>query len=189
MTIGAGTSTRMLLQDVYTWFVRTSLSSCFDLTFPQLVDVPATTVPTARCKVDGCEQNIPLSKPCIRQHLIFAHGYEAYQRGASADCRWEGCCCTKKTCIRRGLVHGVHVEDITEHVWHSHLNFHEVCSRCGEARWVHPYARSRHESKCTGPRPARCKACLIEFSSAVALECHIMWQQCVPVSLNGVANL
>jgi hypothetical protein len=153
------------------------------------VNIFSPTFPTVQCQIDNCAQNIPLLRSSIRQHLIFIHGYETHQHGAGADCRWEGCRCTKKTCRRRGLSHGVHVEDITGHVWNSHLNFHEVCPRCGHARWVHPYARSRHEAKCMGTKPARCKACLVEFPSILALECHFMMQQCVPVALNYVVGV
>jgi hypothetical protein len=141
-------------------------------------DLPSSRKPTVHCKIDNCTQYIELIKSSIRRHLIDVHGYEAYQRGVSVECLWENCRCTRNNCRGRGLGHSVHVQDIAEHVWHAHLNFHEACSKCGDARWVHPFARSRHESTCTGPRPARCKRCLIEFSSIVALESHILLGQC-----------
>jgi hypothetical protein len=142
------------------------------------------TMPTVRCKVDDCMQDIELLKSSIRQHLIGTHGYKAYERGIGVDCRWENCRCTKIRCGNHVLGHRVRVQDIAEHVWHTHLNFHESCSKCGNARWVHPFARSRHESKCTGPKPARCKRCCVEFWSVVALESHIMSGPCfVPSSL------
>jgi hypothetical protein len=135
-------------------------------------------MPTVRCKVDNCNQDVELLKSTIRHHLTVTHDYKPYERGISVDCRWENCHCSKTRCNNRGVGHSVHVQDIAEHVWHAHLNFHEACSKCGDARWVHPYARSRHESKCTGPKPARCKRCRVEFSSVVALESHILFGQC-----------
>jgi hypothetical protein len=155
----------------------TSLDSNIDT-----IHIPSVNEPTVRCRIDDCMHNIPLVKSSIRQHLLAVHSYEAYRHGTSVHCRWEDCRCTKTRCSNRDLGHSVHAQDITEHVWHAHLNFHEICSKCGDARWVHPYARSRHESKCTGPKPARCKRCLIEFPSIVALEAHIMLYQCFGVN-------
>jgi hypothetical protein len=142
---------------------------------------PSSSVPTMRCKVDHCEQKVPMIKAQIRRHLCAAHGYQAYKRLASVDCRWEDCRC-KARCSDRTPGHCAHVDDITEHVWNTHLNFYEFCSLCGDARWAQPFARRRHEAKCTGPRPARCKNCLIEFPSIVALEVHRMWSECVSIS-------
>jgi hypothetical protein len=147
----------------------------------QVRNVQSSSIPTIPCKIDRCMQEIPIRKALIRQHLLTAHGYQAYHHHVSVDCRWEDCRC-KSNCGDRAPGHCAHVEDITEHVWNIHLSFYEVCSHCGEARWTLPFARRRHEAKCQGPRPARCKNCLIEFPSVVALEVHRMWLECVPIA-------
>jgi hypothetical protein len=139
-------------------------------------------IPTVPCKIDNCGLHLSVVKSCIREHLVTAHGYNAYRRGTSVECHWENCRCAKAGCRNRGPTHSAHVEDIIEHVWNTHLNFYEVCHLCGDARWAQPFARARHEARCGGPRPARCTHCLFEFSSNVALESHILFGLCVPIA-------
>jgi hypothetical protein len=152
--------------------------------------IPTLVVPTVLCKIDHCGQHVTVVKSCIRQHLIAAHSYSAYKRGTSVECHWENCRCNKAGCGSRGPAHSAHVDDITEHVWNTHLNFYEACQLCGDARWAQPFARARHEAKCRGPRPARCKSCLFEFASFAALEAHNLFGICVPiVPGNGPVHL
>jgi hypothetical protein len=138
--------------------------------------------PVVRCMIDSCGQHITVDKDILRQHLTTTHGYPAPQRSRSVLCRWADCHCTRpSTCRSVDLEpgHGVHIEDITEHVWIAHLNFQDVCGKCGNARWVHGFSLQRHENGCGGRKPARCKGCRRIFRSTVALAGHVELGLCV----------
>jgi hypothetical protein len=137
-------------------------------------EVPSLSV--VRCMIDNCRHDIEVDKVILRTHLTNVHGYPAPHRSRSVLCRWSGCICTRPSTCRSpnlGVGHGVHIEDITEHIWTTHLNFQDVCSKCGDARWVHGFSLQRHMSGCAGRKPARCKGCRIVFKSTVALAGHM----------------
>jgi hypothetical protein len=166
---------------------------------PPLAPVPSTAAPTSllsdpepvpnvptppvvRCRIDSCEQHITVDKDVLRQHLTTTHRYPAPHRSRSVLCRWADCRCTRpSTCHSVDLEpgHGVHIEDITEHVWTSHLNFQNICGKCGDARWVHGFSLQRHTLGCAGRKPARCVGCRRIFRSTVALAGHVELGQCV----------
>jgi hypothetical protein len=140
------------------------------------------TPPVVRCMIDSCGQHITVDKDVLRQHLTTTHGYPAPQRSRSVLCRWADCRCTRpSTCRSVDLEpgHGVHIEDVTEHVWTSHLNFQNICGKCGDARWVHGFSLQRHTLGCVGRKPARCVGCRRIFRSTVALAGHVELGQCV----------
>jgi hypothetical protein len=141
-----------------------------------------TSPPGVRCMVDNCGQDVAVDKTVLRQHLTAAHGYPAPYRSHNVLCRWLGCICTRpSTCRNLGLPsgHGVHIQDIVEHVWSAHLNFQDVCDKCGDARWAPGFSFQRHTSGCVGRKPARCKRCRQIFRSTVALAGHVELGQCV----------
>jgi hypothetical protein len=132
--------------------------------------------PVVRCMVDNCGKDIAVSKDALHQHLTATHNYPAPHRSRSVVCRWSGCLCTRpSTCrsLNLGTGHGVHIEDITEHVWTAHLNFQDICQKCGDARWVHGFSLQRHMNGCGGRKQARCKWCHQIFRSTVALAGHV----------------
>jgi hypothetical protein len=145
-------------------------------------EVPAP--PVVRCEMDACRAVIPISKTALRKHLTIAQGYPTQHRSHSVVCRWANCLCTRpSSCRTLNLpldhgVHGVHVEDITEHIWAAHLNFQDVCSKCGDARWARGFSFQRHTIGCAGRKPARCKECRQIFRSTIALAGHIELGQC-----------
>jgi hypothetical protein len=140
--------------------------------------------PVVCCMVDDCGQDIAVDKLVLRQHLTSTHHYPAPQRSRSVLCRWSGCVCTRPSTCRSpnlGAGHGVHVEDIAEHVWSAHLSFQDVCSKCGDARWARGYSFQRHTDGCAGRKPARCVGCCQMFTSTAALVGHVELGQCVGV--------
>jgi hypothetical protein len=143
-----------------------------------------TSPPFVRCMVDNCDQDIAVDKAILHQHLTSAHGYPALHRSRSVLCRWSGCVCTRPSSCRSlnlGAGHGVHIEGITDHIWTAHLNFQDVCGKCGDARWVHGFSLQRHMNTCGGRKQARCKGCRQMFRSTVALAGHIELGQCVGI--------
>jgi hypothetical protein len=137
--------------------------------------------PIVRCMIDNCGHNIAVDKTVLRQHLAIAHGYATPHRSRSVLCRWSGCLCTRpSTCRSRtlGTGHGVHIKDMVEHVWHDHLNFQNVCGKCGDARWARGFSFQRHTSVCGGRKPARCVGCCQLFRSTIALAVHVELGEC-----------
>jgi hypothetical protein len=138
--------------------------------------------PVVRCMVDNCGQDVAVDKLVLRQHLTTSHHYPSPHRSRSVLCRWSGCVCTRPSTCRfpsLGAGHGVHIEDIADHVWSAHLSFQDVCGKCGDARWARGYSFQRHTSGCDGGKPARCVGCCQIFRSTIALAVHIELRQCV----------
>jgi hypothetical protein len=136
----------------------------------------STPPPSVRCMIDNCGQAVTVNKDILREHLSTIHEYPASHRSHSVACRWSGCICTRpRTCRSPNLGgnHGVHVEDVTEHIWTTHLNFQDVCGKCGDARWVPGFSLQRHMNGCGGRKPARCKGCCQIFKSTVAFTGHL----------------
>jgi hypothetical protein len=143
-----------------------------------------TSPPTVRCMVDDCGQDIAVDKLVLRQHLSTSHNYPAPHRSRSVLCRWSGCLCTRPSTCRSpnlGAGHGVHIEDITDHIWTAHLSFQDVCGKCGDARWARGYSFQRHTDGCAGRKPARCVGCRQIFTSTAALVGHVELGQCAGV--------
>jgi hypothetical protein len=137
--------------------------------------------PTVRCMVDSCGQQIAVDKTVLRQHLTAAHRYTTPNRSRRVLCRWSGCLCTRPSTCRSpslGTDHGVHIKDIVEHVWHDHLNFQDVCGKCGDARWARGFSFQRHTSVCGGRKAARCVGCCQLFRSTIALAVHVELGEC-----------
>jgi hypothetical protein len=138
--------------------------------------------PVVRCMVDNCDQDIAVDKIVLRQHLTTSHHYPTPHRSRSVLCRWSGCLCTRPSTCRSpnlGVGHGVHIEDITDHVWSAHLSFQDVCGKCGDARWARGFSFQRHVRGCAGGKPARCVGCCQIFRSTIALAVHVELGQCV----------
>jgi hypothetical protein len=77
------------------------------------------------------------------------------------------------------LIHGLHVDDITDHVWTDHdLNLQDVCGKCGDARWARGFLFLHHTSGCAGGKPARCVGCCQIFRLTIALVVHVELGQC-----------
>jgi hypothetical protein len=121
-------------------------------------------VPVVRCMVDNCGEEISVKRTILQAHLASAHGYGTLPRSHSVICRWSGCMCTR--------------QDIVEHVWQAHLDFQDVCGKCGDAGWNRRSSFQRHTRKCIGRKPARCKGCCHFFRSTIALAGHIELGQC-----------
>jgi hypothetical protein len=137
--------------------------------------------PVVRCMIDNCGEEIAIDKAVLHQHFSSTHGYPAPQRSRSVLCRWADCRCTRpRTCrsVGLGTGHGVHIKDIVEHVWHDHLNFQDVCDKCGDARWARGFSFRRHTSVCGGRKPARCVGCYQLFQSTIALAVHVELGEC-----------
>jgi hypothetical protein len=140
--------------------------------------------PVVRCMVDDCSQDVAVDKLVLRQHLTSTHHYPAPHRSRSVLCRWSGCICTRPSTCRSpnlGAGHGVHIEDITDHIWSAHLSFQDVCGKCGDARWARGYSFQRHTDGCAGRKPARCVGCRQIFTSTAALVGHVELGQCAGV--------
>jgi hypothetical protein len=150
---------------------------------PNMEPVPEATLPPfVRCMIDNCDQDIVVDKAILREHLTTTHKYPAPRRSHSVICGWGVCSCTRPSTCRTpnlGVGHGVHTEDITEHVWAAHLNFQDVCWKCGDARWARGYSLQRHINGCGGRKEARCNGCRQMFKSTVALAGHVELGQCV----------
>jgi hypothetical protein len=150
---------------------------------PNMEPVPGATLPPlVRCMIDNCDQDIVVDKAVLREHLTTTHNYPAPHRSRSVLCRWSGCICTRPSTCRSpnlGADHGVHIEDITDHVWSTHLSFQDVCGKCGDARWARGYSFLRHTNGCAGRKPARCVGCCQLFTSTAALVGHVELGQCV----------
>jgi hypothetical protein len=132
--------------------------------------------PVVRCMIDNCGQDIAVDRTILRQHLTTTHNYSTPHRSHSVLCRWSGCLCTRPSTCRSpslGTGHGVHVEDVTEHVWTVHLSFQDVCGKCGDARWARGFSFQRHTNGCAGRKPARCVGCCQIFTSTAALVGHV----------------
>jgi hypothetical protein len=143
-----------------------------------------TSPPTVRCMVENCGQDVAVDKLVLRQHLTTGHNYPAPHRSRSVLCRWSGCLCTRPSTCRSpslGAGHGVHIEDITDHIWTAHLSFQDVCGKCGDARWARGYSFQRHTDGCAGRKPARCVGCRQIFTSTAALVGHVELGQCAGV--------
>jgi hypothetical protein len=142
---------------------------------------PASTAsahPSFTCRVDNCGTSLHVDLPTLKLHLGADHGYPPIRRGHALECRWVGCLCKLKCKDRDRTVHGIHKEDIAQHMWEHHLNFQDPCPKCGEVRWVRGFSKTRHERACAGRRPARCRACYEPFPLEVVLGAHYELRLC-----------
>jgi hypothetical protein len=144
--------------------------------------------PTFICYVDGCGFRVFVDLPTLRDHLAVFHGCPTPQSGQPWKCRWSGCVCKLTAC--KGHMqgtHGAHVVDLAKHIWEHHLNFQDACPKCGEVGWVPGYSKNRHEKKCAGRKPARCRTCCVLFDSEAALAGHLALDRC-PRRAGAVAS-
>jgi hypothetical protein len=139
---------------------------------------PESITPTFVCLINGCGEQLPVDLPTLERHLGAIHLYPARRRGHALDCRWTGCECKLTGCKGRPYSHGAHSEDITSHVWNHHLSFQDPCSKCGEVGWLPGFSKKRHEAKCAGRKPARCRTCYILFDSEAGLAGHFALDMC-----------
>jgi hypothetical protein len=98
------------------------------------------------------------------------------------DCLWVGCTCSAHgpRCGTRLSGHTAHVNDLAEHIMHTHLGFRYACDRprCGRAEWSSPFALRRHQRKCYSTATVRCPGCLEEFESEIMLGSHAVREGC-----------
>jgi hypothetical protein len=120
--------------------------------------------PLVRCMVDNCGEDISVERTILRAHLASTRGYRTIPRSRSAICRWSGCICSR--------------QDIVEHIWQAHLNFQDVCGKCGDVSCTRKSSFQRHTRRCISRKPARCKGCCHFFRSTIALAGHIELGQC-----------
>jgi hypothetical protein len=141
-------------------------------------------IPTFRCEMPDCGADVAVDKKALLIHLLTVHDYPPTRRGQSVYCLWPGCFCKKQgadgtRCKGRDPGHMSHAEDIVEHIWDAHLDFQDVCPKCGDAGWTHAFSKGRHEKACDGKRqPARCRACRVVFRSTVAFAGHLELELC-----------
>jgi hypothetical protein len=146
----------------------------------------AQSHPTFICCVDGCGSFIFVNLSSLREHLDVFHVAPYSER--PLKCRWVGCVCKLPAC--KGHIqgaHGVHVGDMAKHIWENHLDFQDACPKCGEVGWVPGFSKNRHEKKCAGRKPARCRMCCVLFDSEVALAGHLALDRC-PRRAGAVAS-
>jgi hypothetical protein len=104
--------------------------------------------------------------------------------GTVQECTWIACVCSAPgaRCGSRSVGHSAHVNDIAEHIMHSHLDFRYTCELCGRADWSTPFSLRRHVGRCQGKVAVRCPGCLEGFDSEVALEGHVLRERCYPTA-------
>jgi hypothetical protein len=168
--------------------------------------LPILSPPSFRCQMDICNDVVlPVERDnsCLIFHLMFEHDY--LRTEDDTTCRWWDYGLTStaastsrhrpaastlhpaqdpqradirliERCLWQGGDH-----DILAHVVNSHLNFVDLCSKCGYGPFSRKSSRDRHESGCQGRVPARCRDCLREFPSIVSLGGHAELGLCRPM--------
>jgi hypothetical protein len=168
--------------------------------------LPILSSPSVRCQMDTCNDVVlPVERDnsCLIFHLMYEHEYLTTEEDTS--CRWwdygltSASASTSRHRLTTPSLH--HAQDpqradlraiqrcpwrggdhqILSHVISSHLNFVDLCSRCGYGPFSRKSSRDRHESGCQGRVPARCRDCLREFPSIVALGGHAELGLCRPM--------
>jgi hypothetical protein len=165
--------------------------------------LPILSLPSFRCQMDICNDVVlPLERDrsCLIFHLMYDHNYLMTEDDTM--CRWwdYGSTSTSSSTSRQRSatpsLHRAQNPDIRvmercswrggglsllAHVVNSHLNFVDLCSKCGYGPFSRKSSRDRHESGCQGRVPARCRDCLREFPSIVALGGHAELGLCRPM--------
>jgi hypothetical protein len=143
---------------------------------------------TWRCTIAGC--NAVVDVGLVYLHLCIIHDYPFDCAIVETTCLCAGCRCSKQApgrngCPGRGVNHPWHGKDIISHIWKTHLDFRDVCHKCGEAGFTNTFTYNRHADSCAGRTPSRCRICWVEFPSKVALGGHVELGQCLgpPVGL------
>jgi hypothetical protein len=128
------------------------------------------------CTLSGCAAFVPLDVDGTHlcAHLL-EHGYQLGRHLTSCGCI--GCLCPKQgpngtQCAGRAPGHAWHGTNMVKHVVQQHLNFEDVCPKCGNGGFANTYSYNRHVYQCPGRTLARCRVCLVEFPSIVALGGH-----------------
>jgi hypothetical protein len=144
---------------------------------------PIIPPPYLVCQIAGC--NAPLvfidrDFAALAFHLIFEHGYLP---GIEYTCGWNGCQCSKSPGCREdhqtGNLHSWRGLNMLDHVVKAHLDFVDVCSKCGTGPFSRKSSRDRHEASCRrGLVQARFRSCLQVFSSIIMLGAHGGFGQC-----------
>jgi hypothetical protein len=165
---------------------------------PATPDLPVLSDPSVKCGIYGCNATLPVEREreSLAYHLIFYHGYllgdfqiacgwkdgggkslllssnfnidlsTGLQPNATAPpCQWNG----------KGI-------NLLDHIVNSHLNFVDLCSKCGSGPFSRKSSLDRHKLSCQGRVPARCRDCLREFPSIIALGGHAELGLCRPMS-------
>jgi hypothetical protein len=171
---------------------------------PAIPSPPSLSDPSMSCGIDGCVATLPVERDraSLAFHLLFEHGY--LLGDVQTVCRWQAgggksSSSTsnfklKSTSNAHSLVglqpngivqpcqwHGKGAK-LLDHIVNSHLNFVDLCSKCGSGPFSRKSSLDRHEVGCQGRVPARCRDCLREFPSIVALGGHAELGLCWPTS-------
>jgi hypothetical protein len=148
---------------------------------------PRTTDVLCLLAGNHCSGHMALSprsvKRDIAHHLSLFHGIPLSPNSGTSvrDCTWLGCVCSLRGSRCDGRLprsHAAHVNNLAEHIAHSHLDFRYACNLCERAEWSTPYALHRHRGRCRGKVVARCVGCLDMFESQSALEGHVERERC-----------
>jgi hypothetical protein len=157
--------------------------------------------PSMTCKIDACTATLPIERnyAWLGIHLVYGHGYllDNGDGNVETTCRWRDCG-TKLTLLTgpnassnpTGYSQPLIVaqpwqgrsSDLLDHITAVHLSFADLCSTCGSGPFSRRSSKLRHEAMCKGRVPARCKVCLREFPSIIALGGHAELGLCWPLS-------
>jgi hypothetical protein len=143
------------------------------------------------CPILGCTAIFDVGHALFRWdlqwHLGVVHKYP--QDRVPVQCLCAGCRCLKQgpngdKCPSHQPGHTWHGIDIVEHIWQDHLHFHDVCYKCGETGFKNTFSYNRHVQNCAGRTPSRCRVCLEEYPSKVALGGHMELGLCTGPPVN-----
>lgn len=144
------------------------------------------------CGIPGCNVMFDVGHVLFRYelqwHLDIVHGYPPNQ-STSVGCLCTGCHCSKQgpngdKCPLHQPGHAWHGNNIIEHICKDHLDFQDVCYKCGETGFKNAFSYNRHIRNCAGRTPSRCRVCLQEYPSKVALGGHMELGLCTGPPVN-----
>jgi hypothetical protein len=171
---------------------------------PATSTLPALSEPSVKCGIDECAATLPVerNRASLAYHLLFPHGY--FLGDVETVCRWKdvgGKPLPSTSNLNLNSTSYAHPladlqvngtvqpcqwhgkgDSLLDHVVNSHLGFVDLCSKCGSGPFSRKSSRDRHESSCQGRVPARCRDCLREFPSIIALGGHAELGLCQPMS-------
>jgi hypothetical protein len=133
--------------------------------------------PSMTCQIDACGATILLDRDheWMSIHLVRDHGYvlDDRQGNGQTSCRW----IIGAPCLWQGQS-----SRFLNHIAECHLGFVLLCSLCGGKSFSRLSSQRRHENRCPGRVPARCRTCLKVFPSISALGGHAELGLCWPMS-------
>jgi hypothetical protein len=133
------------------------------------------------CPFPGCNSivNLDTNAQYLREH--FSNHHANLLASGIHDCPFHGCCCSRN-CRGRGPRHAWHGQNIIRHIFDHHLDFEDVCPKCGRGKFANSFSFNRHvDFSCRGRSVARCTICWNLFPSETALSYHSEFDHCTPL--------